>query len=173
MKRLRFILIIAAIALIFAPYSYAASLAAMRNPAVKTITRTAMALPQATQTSIFKIQGAPITILDFTGEVTTGIEAASETIKIVADPTTPGTDVDLCAQLNINGDAEGTFYSFITSIGTALAEYTNGVGPTMGDVFSVTVPIGNIDIKADGSHTGNITWRMTYRPWPGAKVTAE
>jgi len=91
----------------------------------------------------------------------------------VADPTTPATDTDLCAELNINADAVGTYYSLVTSIATALAEYTNGVGPTMGGVFSVTAPIGNIDVKASGTSTGAITWRMTYRPSPGAVVTAE
>lgn len=172
MKRLRFILIIAAIALIFVPYSYASSLRAATDPAVKTITRT-MDLPQSTQTSVFKVAGNSITILDFVGEVATLIQTQTTYIDIVADPTTPATDTNLCSMLDISADAVGTYYSLITSITTALAEYTNGVGATMRGVFGVTVPVGNIDVSTSASSTGAIKWKMTYRPYPGAKVTAE
>jgi len=173
MRKLKLFAILLAVLLIIPGQVFAGSLAQMRDITVRTIVRPAMSLPATTQTSIFKVAGAPIEILSFTGEVTTVIQTQSETIKIVADPTTPATDTDLCAELNINADAVGTYYSLVTSIATALAEYTNGVGPTMGGVFSVTAPIGNIDVKASGTSTGAITWRMTYRPSPGAVVTAE
>lgn len=173
MKRLKLFAILLAVLLIVPVQAFAGSLAQMRDVTVRTIVRTAMSLPATTQTSIFKIAGGPIEVLGFTGEVTTVIQTQDETIKIIADPTTPGTDVDLCAELGIRADAVGTYYSLVTSVATQLAEYTYGVGPTMGGVFALTVPIGNIDVKASGTSTGAITWRMTYRPSPGAVVTAE
>lgn len=168
-----FALIVALIFLFVPIQAGASSLATARDPSVKTITRTAMSLPATTQTSVFKIAGAPIEILSLTGEVTTVIGTTTTSITLRADPTTPATDTDLMTGQNIGDDAVGTMYSLVTSVGTAMAVYTNGIGPTMGGVFSIIAPIGNIDLETAATVTGAITWRMTYRPWPGAKVTAE
>lgn len=174
MKRyIETMLIVAIMFLLGSIQAQASSLRAALDPSIKTITRTGMTLPASTQTSIFTISGAPIHVLSLVGEVTTVIQTQPCSLKIVADPTTPATDTDLSAALEITGDAVGTYYSMVTSIATALAEYTNGVGPTMAGVFGVTVPIGNIDVNTNATNTGAITWRMEYRPWPGAHVTAE
>ena len=165
MKRLRFILIIAAIFLIFVPQSFAASLAAKRVVDEKVVTNIDKALPQSVGGELFTITGGPIEILSLTGEVTTVIETASNEVDLSADPTLPtGSATLLSVSKDITGDAVGTMYSMVTSIGTALAEYTGGVGPTMQGVFGVIVPAGAIDLRASASSTGNITWRLRYRP---------
>jgi hypothetical protein len=167
-------LIVMLVALLICIPVQAGSLADQLNVDEKVVERTAMSLPASTQTSIFAIAGGPIEILSLIGEVTTVIQTQSCSLKIVADPTTPATDTDLCAVLDVTADAVATYYSLVTSTATALAEYTNGVGPTMGGVFSLTVPIGNIDVYTNATNTGAITWRMRYRPLAhGVIVTAE
>ena len=162
----------------------ASSLAAQLASDEKTISNVAMALPATTQSPIFTISGGPIEILSFVGVVTTDIQAQACNIKIVADPTTPATDTDLTAGLEINDDEDGTVYSLVTSVSSFLAEYTNGVGPGMAGgtaasisnssaPFTIIVPIGAIDIVTTATNTGNITWSMRYRPLvPGVKVIA-
>jgi len=136
------------------------------------VVNAAKALPQTTQSAIFTIVGGPIEILSLTGEVTTVIQTQANSIDIVANPTA-GVDTGLAAALNISAHPVGTFYSMVTSITTALASYTGGIGPTMGGVFSVVVPVGAIEVGATASNTGNVTWRLRYRPLhQGVVVTA-
>jgi len=139
----------------------------------RSIQNVSKALPASTQSPIFTIVGGPIEIISLTGIVTTGIQAQSCSLKVVVDPTTPATDTDISAVLEVTGDLAGTAYSIVTSIATALAEYTYGVGPTMGGVFRIHVPIGNIEVSTNATNTGNITWSLLYQPLaPGVIVTA-
>lgn len=171
MRKFTLFALIVALIFLIVPCSFAGSLAAQRNVNEVVITNVAKALPASTQTAIFTIAGGPIEILSFTGEVTTVIETQDCNLKITADPTTPATDTDLCTVLNVSGDAVGTYYSLKTSIATALQEATNGVDEGMG--YTIIVPIGAIDVNTVATNTGNITWRMRYRPLhPGVSVTA-
>jgi len=172
MKRLIFILLL--VASLFIPTQVMAdSLAAQKVVDERVCTNVAKALPQTTQGALFTISGGPIEVLSLTGEVTTVIGTTATVVTLRADPTTPSTDTDLTTGANIGDDAEGTMYSLVTSVATAMAVYTNGVGPTMGGVFSVIVPVGAIDLETAASVTGNITWRLRYRPLHnGVKVVA-
>lgn len=143
------------------------------NTGEKLVTNTAKALPATSQSPIFTITGGPIEVLSLVGIVTTDIQAQACNLDIIADPTTPGTDTTIAAALEINDDENDTMYSCVTALGTALAEYTNGVGVTMGGVFSFTMPVGAIDIGTTATNTGNITWMLRYKPLvSGVTVTA-
>ncbi|NUP23459.1 MAG: hypothetical protein HOZ81_46875, partial [Streptomyces sp.] len=73
------------------------------------VDRTTAALPQTTQSALFTVAGGRVIITSIVGEVTTVIQTQANNTKIVSNPTT-GTDVDLCAVLDITADQVGCLY---------------------------------------------------------------
>lgn len=126
--------------------------------------RGATTLPQTTQSALFRVTGrCHVKII---GEVTTAIQAQANATKLVANPTSLA-DVDLCATLDINGDAVGTNYSETGDVSQAMVESTSGVietSPTANTNMPVVVPEGTIDLSCAASNTGAIKWTVLY--WP-------
>ena len=134
----------------------------------KLVERTASNLPQSTQTAYFTVTGK-VLISDIVGEVSTVIEAGTNNLKLISNPTV-GADVDLCAVVDIDADAVGTMYHITGTLADAM------VATTSGAFSSQTLPIvlssGTIDLYCSASKTGQTKWVLYYLPLSsGAIIT--
>lgn len=134
------------------------------------VDRATAALPQTTQSALFTVAGGRVVITGIVGEVTTVIQTQANNTKIVANPTT-GTDVDLCAVLDITADQVGCLYG-ITGVFSDAMVGANA-GATVLPQRGVVVPVGTIDLSCAASNTGSVKWSLTYIPLDdGAYVSA-
>jgi hypothetical protein len=135
------------------------------------VTRANANLPQGVAAAIFTVSGGKVLISDIIGEVeTTAIAAGSNNMKLISNPTT-GADVDLCATVDIDGDAIGTMYHITGTLADAMVATTSGSFLSQASV--VTVAPGTIDLSCSASKTGKIKWTLVYIALDeGAKVIA-
>lgn len=134
------------------------------------VDRATAALPQTTQSALFTVTGGRILLTGIVGEVTTIIQNQANNTKIVANPTT-GTDVDLCAVLNIANDEVGCLYGITGLFSDALVGAN--AGATVMPRNDIVIPIGTIDLNCAASNTGSVKWSMFYVPLDsGAAVAA-
>lgn len=134
------------------------------------VERATAALPQTTQSALFTVTGGRVLVTSIVGEVTTVIQTQANNTKIVSNPTT-GTDVDLCAVLDITADQVGCLYG-ITGIFSDAMVGANA-GATVVPQRAVVVPIGTIDLSCAASNTGSVKWKITYVPLDdGAAIAA-
>lgn len=134
------------------------------------VERAAANLPQTTQSALFTVAGGRVMITGLIGEVTTVIQAQANATKVVSNPTT-GTDVDLCATLDINGKEAGTLFGITGIFANAMVGANAGAG-IIGERKPV-VPIGTIDLNCAASNTGAVKWTLFYLPIDdGATVVA-
>lgn len=136
----------------------------------KKVSRATAALPQSGPLPLFTIAGGRVVINAIIGQVTTIIEASANAAKLISNPTT-GTDVDLCATLDINAKEAGTLLGITGIFADAM------VGPAAGGTVvcqrGVVLPVGTIDLNCAASKTGNIKWDVYYTPLDsGATVAA-
>lgn len=132
------------------------------------VRRSAANLPQTAQAALFTVTG-DIAIVQLYGKVGTVIQTQADSVKLVFNPTS-GTDVDLCAALNISAKAANTMFG-ITGI---VADAMIGAGLA---VRGMSVPLfvsgGTIDLDATASNTGTVAWTLMYVPLTaGATVVA-
>ena len=134
------------------------------------VDRTTAALPQTTQSALFTVAGGRVLITSIVGEVTTVIQTQANNTKIVSNPTT-GTDVDLCAVLDITADQVGCLYGITGLFSDAMVGAN--AGATVVPRNAAVVPVGTIDLSCAASNTGSVKWSITYVPLDdGASVTA-
>ena len=124
------------------------------------VERAAANLPQSTTGNLFTITGGRILLTGVLGEVTTVIETQANNAKLVFDPTITGSNVDLCANLNISADVVGSLY---TITGTAANAMVDGLG-----VVAMASPwvlqAGAIALTCSASNTGQVKWKIWYMP---------
>jgi hypothetical protein len=134
------------------------------------VDRATAALPQTTQSALFTITGGRVLVTGIVGEVTTVIQTQADNAKLVANPTT-GTDVDLCAVLNITAKEVGTLFGITGLFSDALVGAN--AGSTVFPRNPVVVPVGTLDLSCSASNTGNVKWSVFYVPLDnGAYITA-
>ncbi len=134
------------------------------------VSRPTAALPQTTQSALFTVTGGRVAITSIVGQVTTVIQTQTNNTKIVANPTT-GTDVDLCAVLDISADQVGCLYGITGTFATAMVGAN--AGATVIPTNAVVVNVGTIDLSCAASNTGSVKWDLTYIPIDaGAAVVA-
>lgn len=134
------------------------------------VSRPAATLPQTTQAALFNVVGGRVLVLGIIGEVTTVIQTQACATKIRTNPTV-GTDVDLCATLDITADEVGCLYGITGTFATAMVGAA--AGATVWPALPVVVPTGTIDLSTAGSNTGSVKWDLWYLPIDaGAYVTA-
>lgn len=133
------------------------------------VKRTTANLPQTAQAALFTVAGGEVLVTQIYGKVTTVIQTQADSIKLISNPTV-GTDVDLCAALNISAKAVNTLLS-ITGV---VADAMIGAGLSQrGMAVPLIVPAGTIDLDATASNTGQIEWTIYYVPLvAGATVVA-
>jgi hypothetical protein len=132
--------------------------------------RATAALPATTQTAIFTVAGGRIVVFGLVGEVTTIIQTQACNLSVVANPTT-GTDVALCAVLNVSADEVGCLYGITGTFADALVGAN--AGATILCDRPVVVPIGTIDLLTSATNTGSVKWRLLWLPFDdGATAVA-
>lgn len=134
------------------------------------VTRDTATLPQTAAAALFTIAGGAVQINHIRGEVTVVIETQANNTKLVGNPTV-GTDVDICAVLDITADEVGAFYGITGLNSDALIGINAGALPGM--VRPVTLNIGTLDLNCAASNTGSVKWDIWYFPIePGASLVA-
>lgn len=131
------------------------------------VERATATLPQTTAGALFTVVGGRVAITQIIGEVTTAIQNKTNATKLISNPTV-GTDVDLCAALDIKADEKGTLYGItgISSDATVGLDALIGVnaGALRGQSVDVIVPSGTIDLDCTASNTGSVKWVLFYYP---------
>jgi len=134
------------------------------------VDRATATLPQTTAAAIFNIVGGRVMVTQIVGEVTTVIETQANDTKLTGNPTT-GTDVDICAALDITADEVGCLYG-ITGLNTDAMIGVNG-GALPAQTRGVVLNAGTLDLACAASNTGSVKWSLFYVPLDdGAYVTA-
>lgn len=141
----------------------------MLNPLVRRRTERATAdLPQTDAEALFTITGGRIVVTQIIGEVTTVIETQANETKLVHNPAT-GTDVDLCAVLDITADEVGTLYGITGTFANAMV----GAGQALPtQAVNVVLKPGTIDLDCGASNTGKVKWTLFWAPLDGGAYVA-
>lgn len=113
----------------------------------KKVTRAAADVFDGTTTALFTVATGRVLVTHLEGEVTAAaIDAGASNTKLVMNPTV-GTDRDLCAVLDINGDELGTIYTITGVASDALQGGSGGGSPGM-TIRGVVCPEGTIDLSS-------------------------
>jgi len=110
------------------------------------VNRTAADVFDGTTTALFTIAGGRVLLTHIEAEVTgAAVDVATSNTKFVFNPTV-GTDLDLCAVLDITGDIVGAIYTITGTFSDAL---TGGIGGgAVGMSNSVILPEGTLDLSS-------------------------
>jgi hypothetical protein len=103
-------------------------------------------------------------VLGIYGEVTTVIQTQANNTKLKHNPAGAGSDVDLCAVLNISADAVGQVYSITGTLATAMKSTTLWMVAPADDIAPPGLVLGPGDIELDcaASNTGQVKWTLVY-----------
>lgn len=111
-------------------------------------------------TSLFTVSGGLVAVM-FVGKVTTVLQNSVCNVKLVSTPSS-GTEVDLCAVLNVQADELGTLYS-LTGLNTDAMIGLNA-GAVPGPLRASICAPGTIRQNASAAITGAIEWKAFYVP---------
>jgi hypothetical protein len=135
------------------------------------VSRATAALPQTAQAPLFTITGGRIALMAIVGEVTTAIQAQANGTQLVFNPSGTGADTDLCTDLDITGDAVGTYYTLPAAVGSAMVDGLWFV--PIADAHMKVLGPGAVELDCAASNTGSVKWDMWYVPLDdGASVAA-
>jgi hypothetical protein len=116
----------------------------------------------------------PVLIHDIWGIVTTtAVAAATTNCKLSFDPDDGGSDVDLCANLDLTGKAVGTILRVTRDVSEALiasldvAEVTDYHAPAM-----ILGQAGDIKVTYGAASAGQINWYLMYTKIGTGVITA-
>ena len=116
----------------------------------------------------------PVLINDIWGIVTTtAIQAQATNCKLSFDPDDGGSDVDLCTNLDLTGDAVGTIYRVTRDVSEALiasldvCEVTDYHAPAM-----ILGQAGDIKVTYGAASTGQVNWFIQYTKIGTGVITA-
>ncbi len=110
-------------------------------------------------TSLFTVTG--LVAVTFIGRCTAVLQNSACNLKLASTPTV-GTEVDLCAVLNVQADEAGTLYA-LTGLNTDAMLGINA-GAVPGPLRPVIVYSGTIRQNASAGITGQIEWSAFYVP---------
>lgn len=110
-------------------------------------------------TSLFTVTG--LVAVMYVGRVTTVIQNSACNLKLVSTPSV-GTEVDLCAVLNVQADEAGTLYSLSGLNTDAMLGINAGAVP--GPLRASLCYTGTIRQNASAGVTGQIEWSAYYVP---------
>lgn len=120
-------------------------------------------LPQTADEALFTITTGRILLVGLVGEVTTVIEAQANNTKLKFNPTATGADQDLCAVLNITGDAVGELYTISGTVSDAMRSDLLIGNPMLSNPLVLSE--GAIELDCAASNTGSVSWSIIYVPW--------
>lgn len=121
-------------------------------------------LPQTADQALFRITGGKIRVLSIIGEVTTVVQNQANNTKLKHNPSGTGSDVDLCAVLDIANDAVGTLYSIVGVLATAMKSTTLWLVAPADNIPMPGLILGPGDIELDcaASNTGQVKWTLVF-----------
>ena len=122
-------------------------------------------IPQTADQALFRITGGKIRVTSIIGEVTVAIGAVANATKLKHNPAGTGSDVDICATLDITGDAVGQIYSIVGVLATAMKSTTLWLVIPSDNIPWPGLILGPGDIEIDcagSSVTGKVKWTLTY-----------
>lgn len=130
----------------------------------KILERPTASLPQTTDGALFRITGGKICVHSIVGEVTTVIQTQANATKLKHNPSGTGSDVDLCATLDITGDAVGTLYSIVGVVATAMKSTTLWIVLPADNIPApgLILAPGDIELDCAASNTGSVKWTLVY-----------
>jgi hypothetical protein len=128
--------------------------------------RPTAALPQTTTGSLFRITGGKVRIKSIVGEVTTVIQTQANDTKLLFNPAGTGSNIDMCAVLDITADAVGTLYSITGTLATAMKSTSVWLVAPADDIAApgMVLAPGDIVLSCAASNTGNVKWTINYEP---------
>jgi hypothetical protein len=140
----------------------------------KKVTRGAADVFDGTTTALFTVSSGRIMLTHIEGEVTgAGLDGTGSNTKFVSNPTV-GTDLDLCATLDIQSDELGSLYTITGVLSDALQGGTGG--GSVGMTRSIIIPEGTIDLSSSadaGTGGAQGKFELWYFPMDdGASVAA-
>lgn len=133
-----------------------------------TVERLTKNLPQSADEAIFRISGGRVLVTSIIGEVTNLIQTQANNTRLKLNPTT-GSDVDLCANLDITADAVKTLYVCTGTLANALVD---SIGVALLQAIPWVLDVGDIELDCAASNTGQIKWLITYVPLDGGAIAA-
>lgn len=137
------------------------------------VSRATATLPATTTATLFTIGTGRVLITSILGEVTTVIQTQANNTKLQFDPTDAGATQDLCAVLDITGDAVGTMYSITGTPATAMGDALNFMSADKMLARPIVLKPGAILLNCAATNTGSVKWGLTYIPLDsGASVVA-
>jgi len=140
---------------------------------VLTVNRTTAALPATADDALFTITGGRILLIDIVGEVTTVIQTQANDTKLKFNPTATGADTDICAALDITGDAVGTLYSITGDFSDAMTAGLLALEAVACPSRPIVLSEGDIELDCAATNPGSVAWTVTYRPLDtGAELVA-
>lgn len=131
----------------------------------KRLTRPEKLIPQTADEALFRITSGAVRITSIIGEVTVAIGAIANATKLKHNPAGVGSDVDLCATLDINADAVGQVYSIVGVLGTAMKSTTLWLVAPADNIAAGGIILGPGDIEIDcagSSVTGKVKWTIEF-----------
>ena len=130
------------------------------------VDRATDSLPATTDEALFNIVGGRVLVTRIIGEVTTAIQNQANATKLKHNPTGTGSDVDLCATLNIANDAIGTYYSITGVLADALNSTSLWAIVPADAIAAQGLVLGPGDIELDcaATNTGSVKWSVWYVP---------
>lgn len=131
---------------------------------VLTLVRQTQTLPQTATESIFSIEGDGLVLLGIVGEVTVAIELQANDTRLLFNTDGTGSDVNLCANLDITNDAVGTMYSTVGVLLTAMKSTSQGVVIPVDNIPApgVVLNAGDIQLVCAASNDGSVKWSIVY-----------
>jgi hypothetical protein len=120
-------------------------------------------LPQTATQALFSVAGGRVLITALVGEVTIVVPGVANATKLIFNPTAVGADQDMCATLDITGDAVGELYTISGTVGDAMRSDLLVANPVLQSALCVSE--GSIGLNTAGnSVTGDTAWTIVYVP---------
>lgn len=136
------------------------------------VQRATAALPQTAAGALFTVTGGKVLVTSLIGEVTTVIQTQADNTKLTFDPSDAGATQDLCAVLDVTGDAVGTLYSITGTPATAMQDALNFLPSSKVPAQPIVLKPGSILLDCAASNTGSVKWELTYIPLDGGASVA-
>lgn len=133
-----------------------------RNPAI--CERSTASLPQSTTGGLFRITGGLIRVVTIVGEVTTVIQTQTNNTKLIFDPAGTGSNIDMCATLDISAKAVGILFTIVGVLATAMKATSIWLAVPAENIASPGLLLGPGDIllSCSASNTGSVKWTLNY-----------
>lgn len=112
---------------------------------------------------LFTVAGGRVLLVALVGQVGTVVQTQANTALVKLNPTS-GSDVDLCAGLDITATAAGTHLTITGDVTDNLVASDSVTGnPVL--TSPLVLPEGDIELETSADSTGTVQWTAVYVPF--------